>query len=147
LFSCLSGAAFTFGLALSGLTQPSKVRAFLDVTGDWDPSLALVMVGAIGVYALLFRWGLRRQQPWHASEFSLPARRRIDARLLAGAAVFGVGWGLAGVCPGPAWSALGTGSPRVIAFVFAMLCGMALVGRVEQVAAQRGSAAPARGAT
>src|SRR6185436_3360209 len=93
LFAFLSGGLFTAGLTLGGMTQPHKVRAFLDFAGDWDPSLAFVMMGAIGVYALLYRLGTGRAQPWHSGEFALPTKRRIDASLLLGAAIFGVGWG------------------------------------------------------
>ena len=141
VFALLSGALFTLGLNVSGMTQPGKVLAFLDVAGAWDPSLALVMLGAIVVYALIDTGSRRRARPWHAEEFALPARRRIDARLIAGAAVFGVGWGLGGFCPGPAWSALGTGDARVVAFVIAMLAGISLVRTLEERAAQRAAAA------
>jgi uncharacterized protein len=137
VFAFVSGALFTLGLSVAGMTDPAKVRAFLDFAGDWDPSLALVMVGAIGVYALIHRWSQGREQPWHAAEFSAPARRRVDARLIAGAALFGAGWGLAGLCPGPAWSALGTGSLQIAAFVAAMLAGMSLVRAAEDYSARR----------
>lgn len=127
LFAFLSGALFTVGLAVGGMTDPRKVRGFLDFAGAWDASLAFVMLGAVVVYAAIYQWSRKREQPWHAPEYSLPAPRSIDARLLGGAALFGVGWGVAGLCPGPAWSVLGTGSPRILAFVVAMLAGMALV--------------------
>ncbi|MEO8182333.1 MAG: DUF6691 family protein [Deltaproteobacteria bacterium] len=127
LFAFLSGGLFSAGLTLGGMTQPHKVRSFLDFTGHWDPSLAFVMVGAIGVYALLYRLGTGRAQPWHNSDFVLPTKRHIDASLLTGAGIFGVGWGLVGLCPGPALAALATGSGRVFVFFAAMLSGMWLV--------------------
>ena len=131
LFAFLSGALFALGLSVAGMTEPQKVRAFLDFTGAWDPSLAFVMLGAVGVYALLYPLTTRRNSPWHCDEFSLPSKRRIDARLVSGAALFGVGWGLAGLCPGPAWSVLGTGSGTILIFVVAMLGGMLLIGALE----------------
>jgi uncharacterized membrane protein YedE/YeeE len=120
----VAGLVFALGLGLSGMTQPAKVMAFLDVTGDWDPSLALVMVGAIGVHALL----LRRVQPGRAPRFdtayALPVATRVDAPLLLGAALFGLGWGIAGFCPGPALVSVVTLAPRTLAFVAAMVVGM-----------------------
>ncbi|WP_437561455.1 DUF6691 family protein [Sorangium sp. So ce542] len=131
----LAGALFAVGLGVSGMTQPSKVVGFLDVAGRWDPSLAFVMAGAISVHFLAYRL-LRRQQraasegaprfPLLADRLSLPARTGVDARLLVGAAIFGVGWGLAGYCPGPALVSLATGSGAVLAFVLAMAGGMAI---------------------
>jgi uncharacterized membrane protein YedE/YeeE len=123
----LAGALFVAGLALGGMTQPRKVRAFLDVTGRWDPSLAFVMLGAVGTYALLYRLSRRRAAPWYGEAFSLPAQRGIDGRLVLGAVLFGVGWGLVGLCPGPAVAALATGSGRVLVFMAALLLGMWLV--------------------
>ena len=98
----LSGLLFAAGLGLSGMTKPAKVSAFLDVTGDWDPSLMLVMVGAIGVYAVTVLLARRRGTPWLAPSFVWPTTKSVDARLLGGAALFGIGWGLSGLCPGPA---------------------------------------------
>jgi len=146
VFAFVSGALFTLGLTVSGMTEPRKVRAFLDFAGDWDPSLAFVMLGAIGVYALLQYLSTHQTQPWHSGEFSLPSKRQIDVRLVAGAALFGVGWGLAGLCPGPAWSVLGTGSAQILAFVAAMLGGMSLVRAVETYVADSARRAP-HGAT
>lgn len=120
----LSGAVFGAGLSISGLINPAKVTAFLDVAGNWDPSLALVMLAAVSVTAVGYRLVLRRAQPVFEASFSLPTRRDLDRNLLAGAAVFGVGWGLGGVCPGPALAGLGFGAPETIAFVAAMLAGM-----------------------
>jgi uncharacterized membrane protein YedE/YeeE len=129
VFAFLAGALFVAGLVLGGMTQPRKVRGFLDVTGPWDASLAFVMLGAVGVYALLYRRSLRRTEPWCGGQFARPAQRGIDLTLLLGAALFGVGWGLVGLCPGPAVAALATGNGRVIVFVAAMLLGMWLVER------------------
>ncbi|TNF34670.1 MAG: YeeE/YedE family protein, partial [Deltaproteobacteria bacterium] len=117
------GLLFGLGLGLSGMTQPDKVLAFLDVTGDWDPSLALVMVGAIGAFALAFRLAGRRDAPLLGGRFPrLP--KRLDGRLLGGAALFGLGWGLAGICPGPALVDLGAGLGDVALFSVAMVAGM-----------------------
>ena len=122
----LGGALFAVGLAVSGMTQPQKVIGFLDFAGSWDPSLMFVMVGAIGVNLVLLRLTLRRKAPVFAAAFQIPTRNDIDGRLLGGAALFGIGWGLAGFCPGPALTSLGTGSMKVVAFVGAMAVGMRL---------------------
>lgn len=119
----VAGAIFGAGLALGGMTDPAKVRAFLDLAGDWDPSLALVMAGAIGVHLTLSRLVLRRAAPLYAPRFDLPARTAIDRRLVFGAAIFGVGWALAGVCPGPAIASLATGGLAPWAFTLAMIAG------------------------
>jgi uncharacterized protein len=124
------GALFAVGLAISGMTHPTKVRAFLDFTGAWDPSLAFVMAGGVLVNVLLFRVALRRGTPLLAGAFALPDRRAIDARLVGGAALFGVGWGLGGFCPGPAIVSVAGGAAPVIVFVVAMLGGIALYDRV-----------------
>lgn len=123
-FAC--GLVFAFGLVAGGMTQPSKVVGFLDVTGAWDPSLALVMGGALGTHALLRRFVMARPRPLLAPAFSVPTRSDLDARLVAGAAIFGVGWGLGGFCPGPAIVALGGGMPAALVVVPAMLAGMLL---------------------
>lgn len=122
-FAC--GVVFALGLGVGGMTQPARVLAFLDVAGDWDPRLALVMFGAIAVYAPLYRLALRQGRPLLAPAFDLPARREVDGRLVAGALLFGIGWGLAGLCPGPGLTALGSGEPEASVFVVAMLAGMA----------------------
>lgn len=129
-----SGALFSAGLVLSGMTQPRKVRGFLDVFGDWDASLLLVMLGAVSAFAVFYRLSRSRGEPWLGGSFSLPRETSIDTRLLAGAGLFGVGWGLTGLCRGPALAALVSGDARVPAFVAAMLFGMWLV---EAVAGQR----------
>jgi uncharacterized membrane protein YedE/YeeE len=145
ILAFVSGALFTLGLTVAGMTEPRKVQGFLDFAGAWDPSLAFVMLGAVAVYALSYQLSRRREAPWHCGEFSLPSQRRIDARLVAGAAVFGVGWGLAGLCPGPAWSALGTGNATIVLFVAALLGGMLLVRTAETVAAGSARRAPPAG--
>lgn len=125
LVAFLSGLVFAAGLCVSGMTRPSKVLAFLDVTGNWDPSLAFVMIGAIGVAALAFRLSRRRPAPLYNQQFQLPdARRRIGLSLVAGAALFGVGWGLSGLCPGPAVVSLASGQSSALVFVGAMAVGM-----------------------
>ena len=133
----LCGTLFAVGLGVSGMTQPAKVLAFLDVAGRWDPSLALVMLGAIGVHAPIARLVLRRHAPVLAPGFHLPAAGTVDMRLVSGAAVFGVGWGLAGLCPGPAVTVIASGNSVIVAFVSAMLAGMALVSAAERGMASR----------
>jgi uncharacterized membrane protein YedE/YeeE len=125
------GLVFGAGLALSGMTNPARVIAFLDVTGGaWDPTLALVMAAALAVATPGFALVLRRDRPVLDHIFRLPARAHIDAPLVAGAALFGVGWGLAGFCPGPALAGLVTGSTSVLVFLLAMLAGQALMARL-----------------
>jgi uncharacterized membrane protein YedE/YeeE len=121
-----SGLVFGAGLALSDMTNPAKVQNFLDLLGTWDPSLALVMGGALAVSALGYRIARRRGSPLLATRFSIPTRRELDLELLAGAALFGVGWGIGGLCPGPALAGLLQGVAGVYIFVAAMLGGIAL---------------------
>jgi uncharacterized protein len=121
-----AGLLFGLGLSLSGMLDPARVRGFLDVAGAWDPSLVFVLGGAVSVSALGYALSRRLPRPALAASFDLPTARRIDAPLVAGAALFGVGWGLAGFCPGPAVAALSTGAAPVLVFVAAMLAGMAL---------------------
>ena len=121
-----SGLVFGAGLALSDMTNPAKVQNFLDFLGTWDPSLALVMGGALAVSALGYRIARRRGSPLLAPHFSIPTRRELDPELLAGAAIFGVGWGVGGFCPGPALAGLLQGVAGVTLFVAAMLGGIAL---------------------
>jgi len=125
----ISGLVFGLGLAVSGMMNPAKVIGFLDVTGDWDPTLAFVMVGALLVAVPAYRLIPRRGRPVLEEKFSLPTKKAIDAPLLVGSGLFGVGWGIVGFCPGPAIAALGTGLLPVFAFVAAMLAGMALHAR------------------
>jgi len=122
----LAGLVFGLGLLLSGMADPAKVLGFLDLAGAWDPSLAFVMAGAIGVGAIAFALARRRRASLLGDPIQSPTRSRIDRRLVAGSLLFGVGWGLAGFCPGPALVALGLGNAKAIVFVLAMLAGMAL---------------------
>jgi uncharacterized membrane protein YedE/YeeE len=127
LTALISGVLFSTGLCVSGMTQPSKVLAFLDFIGPWDPSLAFVMVGAIGVSALAFRASARRSAPVLGDRFRLGTRTaRIGWRLIVGSALFGVGWGMIGLCPGPAVTSMVTGLPGPWIFVGAMLAGTLL---------------------
>lgn len=121
-----SGLLFALGLGVSGMTRPSKVLGFLDVTGDWDPSLALVMGSGVLFNLVVFQLALRRGAPWLAPSFSLPPTSRVDAALVSGSALFGVGWGLGGFCPGPAIVSVVSGGAPVVAFVVAMLGSMAI---------------------
>lgn len=121
-----AGVLFGVGLVVSQMIDPGKVLAFLDVAGRWDPSLALVMAGALGVTLVGYRLALKRPAPLLADGFGLPTRRDIDARLIGGAALFGLGWGLVGFCPGPALASLAYGRLSSVLFVAAMLLGMAL---------------------
>ena len=134
-----AGLLFGLGLLLSGMADPAKVLNFLDVAGAWDPSLALVMAGATGTALLGYRLAWRRERPLLAARFELPSARGIDRRLLAGAALFGVGWGIGGLCPGPAWVSLPMLSPGVLAFLPAMLAGLWLGGRARRAPALQGA--------
>jgi uncharacterized protein len=125
------GIIFAIGLAVSEMINPARVIGFLDVAGRWDPTLLLVMTGALAVTVPLFPVILRRSKPLLATQYGLPTQTRIDKRLIFGAAVFGIGWGLAGFCPGPALAALASGSSSVILFVLAMVVGQWLASRFE----------------
>ncbi|MDP8900476.1 MAG: YeeE/YedE family protein [Actinomycetota bacterium] len=122
----VSGLVFGLGLAVSGMMNPAKVIGFLDVAGDWDPTLAFVMGGALLIAVPAYRLVPKRGRPVLEEKFSVPEKKAVDAPLLWGSALFGVGWGIVGFCPGPAIAALGTGLLPVFAFVAAMLAGMAL---------------------
>lgn len=124
--SLLAGLVFGLGLIVSGMANPAKVLGFLDIAGRWDPSLAFVMGGAIAVGLVAFRFARGRSASLLGEAMSLPTAHRIDRRLLAGGLLFGIGWGIAGFCPGPALVALGMGAPKALAFVAAMLAGMGL---------------------
>jgi uncharacterized protein len=149
-WALLAGAIFAVGLVLGGMTQPAKVLAFLDVgglargvsstaeKGYWDPSLAFVMGGALMVTLVAFWLVPRRASPLAADTFHLPTRDDIDIKLLAGAALFGIGWGLAGYCPGPALASLLGGSTDVFVFAAAMVAGMWVAKRMPQEAVRRG---------
>lgn len=133
------GLIFGIGLILSGMTDPGKVLGFLDLFGAWDPSLALVMGGAILVGAFAFALAKKRTTTFLGGALHLPDARDIDKRLLLGSLVFGVGWGLAGFCPGPAIVSLGAGQPKAVVFVLAMLAGMLLFELSEQRTQRRGA--------
>ena len=144
-----SGVLFGVGLALAGMTQPSKVLGFLDLFGAWDPSLAFVMLGAISVHFVAYRVSRGTAAPFFADEFALPTRRNLDAKQVLGSDVFGVGWGLADYCPGPAIASLASGSPAVALFVATLLLGLFITGKLEglresrlRTSARAGSPAP-----
>jgi uncharacterized membrane protein YedE/YeeE len=128
----LLGALFGFGLALSGMTDPAVVLGFLDPLGDWNPALAFVMGGALVVTFVLFRLARRQNEPFAATRFHWPAATAVDGRLLGGAALFGLGWGLAGYCPGPALASLSAGHSGTLVFLGAMLAGMMIVRALSQ---------------
>lgn len=127
LLPFLSGLLFGGGLTIGGMTDPSRVRGFLDVGGDWDPTLAFVMGGALLVMTLAWRIAARMASPLFARDFALPDRSDLTARLVGGSALFGIGWGIAGLCPGPAFAALVIEPAKAAAFVGAMLLGMGFV--------------------
>jgi uncharacterized membrane protein YedE/YeeE len=127
------GGLFGGGLLISGMTDPAKVVGFLDPLHGWDPSLAFVMGGAVLVNAIAFRWiRAHRRDPWFDIKFHLPTRKDIDRQLHAGAAIFGVGWGLGGLCPGPGLVSAASGSTAALAFVAAMFAGMFLQHRTAK---------------
>jgi uncharacterized membrane protein YedE/YeeE len=130
--SFLAGLVFGFGLILSGMANPAKVLGFLDLAGAWDPSLALVMAGAIAVGIFAFALARNRTESYLGLDMKMPAARRIDRRLIGGSVVFGIGWGIAGFCPGPGLVALGMGEWKAAVFVAAMLSGMALFELLER---------------
>ena len=132
LTSLLAGLVFGLGLILSGMADPTKVLGFLDLAGPWDPSLALVMVGAIAVGLVAFAVVRRRDTTLLGLAFKLPTVNQIDGRLVGGSLMFGAGWGLAGFCPGPALVALGMGEIKAVVFVAAMLAGMGLFELIER---------------
>lgn len=141
----VTGLLFGIGLIVSGLANPAKVLGFLDIAGTWDPSLAFVMVGAIGVAAVGFRVAGRRAQSLLRQPMRLPDARAVDGRLIGGSLLFGVGWGIAGICPGPAVVALGMGYVKAALFVAAMIAGMAVFEFLERRRAAGGGAGPAAG--
>lgn len=132
LFGFVAGLLFGAGLAVSGMTNPNKVLNFLDVAHRWDPSLALVMVGAIAVSALGFALARRRSRPLFEDRFVLPAQTRLEPSLIAGSALFGIGWGLGGYCPGPAIASLSDPSLGLLGFLAAMLGGFFLAGPLSR---------------
>jgi uncharacterized membrane protein YedE/YeeE len=139
----LAGVIFSIGLAISGMTQPHKVVGFLDFAGTWIPDLAFVMGGAVMVNFIALRLTLRRDAPVFAPKFGLPTRTDLDTRLIAGSALFGLGWGLGGFCPGPAITSLVTGTTPVLVFVGSMLAGMVVFDLIAGSRADRRQAAQA----
>lgn len=138
--SLLAGLVFGLGLIVSGMANPAKVLGFLDLAGNWDPSLAFVMAGAVAVGTVAFTLARRRSVSLLGLDMKLPVARGIDRRLIGGSVMFGVGWGVAGFCPGPALVALGMGELKALGFVAAMLLGMGvfeLLERRRRVAALR----------
>jgi len=131
LTAFIAGLLFGLGLLVAGMANPKKVLAFLDLTGAWDPSLALVIVGAIGVAIGPFTWARQQSSSLLGSPMQLPIKRELDPRLIGGSLLFGVGWGIAGICPGPAAAILLTGHWQVIVFMLAMLAGMLLFTALE----------------
>ena len=125
-FALISGLIFGIGLMLSGMTNPAKVANFLDITGNWDPSLILVMGFAVAVTLPGFHLATRRERPHFHHSFHLPTARDLDAQLIGGSALFGIGWGLGGFCPGPALTALPSGATEVMVFVAALCAGLVL---------------------
>jgi uncharacterized membrane protein YedE/YeeE len=136
LASLAAGLLFGLGLIVSGMADPAKVLGFLDLAGHWDPSLALVMAGAIAIGMPAFALARRRSRSLLGAPMQLPTARGIDRRLVLGSLLFGVGWGLAGICPGPALVLLGMGSLKGLAFVLAMLAGMLLFAWIERIQAK-----------
>lgn len=132
LIALLSGLIFGLGLILAGMANPAKVLAFLDVAGAWDPSLALVMGGAAGVASLAFAVARGRHRSYLGAKMQIPGSRVIDRRLVLGSLAFGIGWGMAGICPGPALVLLGSGSAKGIVFVGTMLLGMGIFAMLER---------------
>lgn len=132
LTALLSGLVFGLGLIVSGMANPAKVLGFLDLTGDWDPSLALVMGGAAAVEFFAFLIAKNRTRSFIGAEMKLPTASAIDSPLLAGSALFGAGWGIAGFCPDPGLVALGMEEPKALVFVAAMLVGMVIFSWLEK---------------
>ena len=128
VISAIVGLIFGLGLLVSGMANPHKVLGFLDLAGPWDPSLALVMGGAVAVGLVGFAWARKRQRSLLGQPMQLPTRKDIDAPLVIGSALFGIGWGLAGYCPGPALVGITAGMTSAIIFSAAMLAGMVLFG-------------------
>jgi uncharacterized protein len=132
-FSFMAGLIFGIGLIIAGMANPAKVIGFLDLAGAWDPSLALVMAGAITVGSISFALAKHRTHTLLGDVLQWPSKRNIDTRLVAGSALFGVGWGIAGICPGPALVLLGTGSVKGLIFTAAMSAGMGLFIVLERI--------------
>ena len=147
LFAFFAGLIFGLGLIVSGMANPAKVLGFLDIAGKWDPSLALVMAGAIAVSLAGFALARRRTLSAIGLPVQLPSTRTIDARLIGGSLVFGIGWGLSGICPGPAIVALGAGYAKAAVFVAAMLLGMGSFELIERIRTRNASTTAADATT
>ena len=147
LFAFVAGLVFGLGLVVAGMANPAKVLGFLDLAGEWDPSLAVVMVGAIAVGAVGFSLAKRRTASLLGLPMHLPTARQIDRRLIGGSLLFGIGWGLAGICPGPALVLIGAGAMKGWIFVAAMLAGMALFEWLERSTQARSYTAPSPGSS
>jgi uncharacterized membrane protein YedE/YeeE len=132
LTSFVSGIIFAVGLSISGMTDPMKVKGFLDIFGDWDVALAFVMIGAIGFNFFAFKV-IKKGKPLFSASHSLPSRKDIDSKLILGSALFGVGWGLVGICPGPAIVNLATLEANAIVFVVSMSAGMLIFKLLEKL--------------
>lgn len=146
VIALIAGILFGLGLTISQMVDPAKVLGFLDLAGDWDPSLALVMLGALAVMAPAYAASRRLAAPFCADRFALPPSAQVDRRLCVGALLFGIGWGLVGYCPGPALASIGFGGSRTLLFVVAMLFAMAVFAGVNRdrapSALRHGSARP-----
>lgn len=141
ILTFLIGVVFGTGIVLAGMSNPAKVLNFFDIAGTWDPSLAFVMASALIVTAIGYRFVFTRPAPMLASGFTLPTITRVDLPLIGGSALFGVGWGIAGFCPGGALPALGTGRVEVILFTLAMVAGIVLARVLRQTQARRAATA------
>ncbi len=139
LFGLVAGLVFGCGLVIAGMSNPGKILNFLDVAGAWDPSLIFVMAGATITTFIGYRLAWQRTAPVANPTFDVPSSKAIDAPLLTGALLFGLGWGISGFCPGPAWTALGMGSTGTLAFVPAMLVGLFLSTRTDFVKNRMGT--------
>lgn len=126
VLALLFGGLFSLGLMISGMSDPQKVIGFLDLFGQWDPSLAFVMIGAIAVAFIPFQWAKRKLETIFHEKITLPENRQIDAKLISGALIFGIGWGLAGICPAPAFTLIGMGYYQATYFILAMFVGVIL---------------------
>ena len=132
VISFILGALFSTGLAISGMINPNKVIGFLDIFGEWDPALAFVMAGGVMLNFVLFKFILKRNNPVLTSDFRVPSNKDIDKRLVIGSAMFGIGWGIGGLCPGPALANLFLFDPKAIVFVVFLLIGMFLFNKLNK---------------
>lgn len=132
LMALCAGVLFGLGLLLSGMVNPAKVLGFLNLAGPWDPSLGLVMIGAIGAALVPLQWSARQTRSLLGSPMRMPLARTLDRRLIGGSLVFGIGWGIAGICPGPAIALLLSGHWQILLFVLAMMAGMAMYNGLER---------------